>query len=1778
MTNVNLLSKKIDNNNLKEISKVLERRFFYNKEAYGKQQFDDNRVVVYKTIYNKIDPNVIKNAIENKQAIMAYQQKFDKLKWLCLDFDIKSSVLYEDYNFHEDSLYKPMLINDLHKIIETLHNYNIKYLLEYSGNRGFHVWIFLDKEINKQLGSTLLNGILSLTKFDYIDKKDSPITVDKFPKNNKPKGNKIGLGVKVPLSYHLKSNSYSYVIDDYKNLFPLIEITEKFLIDQKLLIEQVEHNSVDRLIDILNINSLEETKEFDRVTGKTERQFHLNQIIKMLSKCKVYEYIFSKDINQLTELDRTVLVGTIVRLKTKDNIAFGKDLLIEYFSRDADIYNEEITKEKLFLMENYFPPSLTYLQNKYNIKCNYCESQSISNVLELLDDIEIETKSQNLDILKWVIKSEKKYLTQNDEIPLNYVYDSLDSLNEEKLSHLLEEIKFGKFPNITFNKFIRNEEDKERILFGLSARDRVLTTAIMFEINKILYGEFSSSNSYSYRLNYDFKKNDIFVNWNTLWLNYVKDIEDKILNEAYDNYYILKLDIKSFYEEINQVFLREMLYSKPTPMVELVLRNLNTTEKKFYINMCEYLIYAAERTSEKGVPQGPAFARYLAEIYLSSLDRLINSKLIEGFEHYFRYVDDLVIVLETKEKAEELFNLIKTHLGTRDLELNHKVKKGYVSDLKYDVISQDLEKYFIDGIDEATAPKKVIDKAITLLNKMFRNQEENINIKHLPFFLTHLINNDYIQSKLEEIILEITSSIIGRGSLFKHFYKNIIFGNLEKVDLKFYDHIYGLSRANFINELSRNIEKVPIVTIEQILKYYVNEELEPYEKIELYRVILKSGCNLRIIYDEQDLDIFIMLLQHTKAIKWDQDLLNQILKYLQSIEDKINILKIMDKILTNSHELDDNTRLVETLYITLSEHAQYVYKDHIKQLIFNLIAYLSLYIDENKIIEIWCNFHNLYQMTVESISTQEWYNYEKLINKNQIKDGSVIFILTRIFKKEGIDLNLGTNKTEEDYALYLFLYLFENKEFSGREEMKHKVREITKDKNIQFLDWCLSEDSRYFPNDETAIKNIRYNNRIVMMKNNELLVRGRPEIFVDYSESIIESESWYDNSQYKFMKLNIQERLMNLEEKINSMNLFKALDFVLKVKSESEFNGKYVNVFERGAFIESNNSLNLTFSKYDKVLVLEKSEPILNNKVKFTDELINTLLKARIAPLSYTFGPLEYHINVNDFKDDFIPKSITNNEEIIVYLEIFNNNLEKYLLTEGENIYSIELSKLMSIRDYVNTIENKKNLISDIRTKIQINRSSSNIKILNLYNSLYKNNTFEKHLIYSASKVNVNSLTQVINDIIGSIKSNMEFDDINFIVDFLIKELAKVTKLSTDITQLNFVEIERHINDESLIKISKIDFPIEDISFYEFGSNEDQKELTSKEIYRLLDLNYLYFDGNLLVALPNALGKTIEIIENKKGNYDKKNLVINATIRNTDYYLEALDVIRLQSDVSRNEADRRLNTFLLDVESKYYESILKVVSSYRCFTEEDMKSFVDIIKEKVDHSNGNDCFFPLKSKNDDNGLHQILYLRYKETFERDTIYEKRINGDIDKLKKQNKFDELILISDLGLSGSQLKNTLNSYISVTKGKNLKKGFHTIKDGGIFKDNLLNSSQITFLNCIYTDTFRETVIEYFINELGYPGKLNFIGIEISFKEHLFNTKVKNKRHKDLFIEFVKKYYSAENLRVQGKCYFEYLEQIEKADTRNMLIARYKSMPKYHNVVFTKNTSLLKYRDDQ
>ncbi|MDO4535736.1 MAG: RNA-directed DNA polymerase [Clostridium perfringens] len=1749
-----------------EFSLMVLNKIFYNKDVYGKQLKDIDGKVIYNTAYDTIDANKIRYMLLNKGSIMTYQQKLNKLKWLCLDFDIKSGFLDDGYNFEEDNEYKPKLFSEVNLAANYLKEHKISYLMEYSGNRGIHIWIFLNEEVSKEVGYQIVNKIYNDINFQYIINDRECIALDLFPKNGVSKGNKIGLGVKIPLSFHLKSNSYSYCIKDISEVLRCNKLDEDFIGKQIDLLNSSIMNDVGDIISKLQIEDCEYVEEYDECTGVLNQEKSYIEIMEQLKKCSVLKYILEKPLSKLSSFDRTVLVGTLVRVKSRDNDEFGKEWLVKYFASDNESYNEEITNSKIELLSNLYPPTIKFLEKKYNMQCHYCNENNIKNTLQLLDDVELKSVNKDEKILKWIIKCEKRYLALNDEIPLNYILDELNNLDLNELLGYIKNIKNNDFKEVKYYKFIRHEEQKERTLYSLSAKDRVISSFIMKEINKMLYGLYSNS-SYSYRLNNNMLSDDIFISWNKLWMKYVRDIEDKIYSKSYDDYYIIKLDLKSFYDHISIPQLREMLYHKPTKSIEYAMYNIPQSEVEEYKNMCEYLLQISERITEhnRGVPQGPAYARYLAELYLVEVDKLIVSFLKSDFEYYFRYVDDMVILVQDEERGKELYSKIAEKVQELSLELNEKCIQGKVADLKYEITKQDVTKYFIDGIDENT-PELVKDKAKSLLNKMIGNNEE-FDVKQLPFYLTHLIDNRFLDSKKDKIIDYIINTNIGRGSMFKYFYKNILFKNNNyDTTQTYYKNIQGLSRGNYLNELSKHIQEINDVNhIKEVVNYYIDEGLlEEYELNEVYRIILISGIDCEIdINDNNVFDLVANILINTKNIKWSDNLFEKFLVRLQRVEDSLKVVTILDKILENSLFIPNLNSIINTIYAIIY-YRKFESNRNYQQYIYNLVTFLTLYLDnDSKIRSVWKKVIEYSSEKPIEIKYNDWYKYENNVSKASINDAGVVFFLLEVLNDNGMIIEQGTSEIEKECASYLIMFLFNGRKSNKFDDKIDELKEVLASKKLTFLLWCLEKDVQYFPCEKVALRNLYLNNRIILKKQDKLIVRSTTNVI---NETIVrkklciekEEEEWFKETKYSYGIIKLSDKLVNLYDKLNNMSFYDAISFVLRVNREAVCNNKYINVFEKGTFKNSSNEFYIDISKYDNALVIDEERTIQNNRRGFLNELLSTLYKANIKDKIYD---LERVYKISNFKEDFIPNIIKDVEEEVAYVEYIYNKINLLVEKYGEDLYSIELSKILAISKFI--------------SKQKVTKYSKYIELLKYYNSLYKNNV-ENFIFYSKVESKCDNLGELINTIIRSINGNYSaYDEVKGITQFLQDEKNKIIDLINrnqhdfkEITLFKRVEINSSLS-ENQIKIDGENTNIENLNYFEFGSENETRQLEIKDTIELINNNFIYLYNGMIVRMPNVIEKIIEIIETKVGDYDKKNYKVEIEITNCEFYQKAIEVIMNQSDVNKYEAQKRISNFLSNVSDKYFDVILKVIAKHRYMTKEELNSFVNAIIKYT--GNENTCILQLKKITDDNGLHQIVYFKNKELFDRGTVNRSRLEKDYNKINNDEPVDNIVILRDISISGGQFKKTIEKLLN---GNN--SGLQKINKEKLEK--LLNNNvRITILSCLYTNYFEEKIRNFF-DKYGYDEhNLIFEGVKIDYKNYLFKNCLENKKERELFKEFINTYYSDFDKDMPGTKFKKYIDNIEDDRTSNMLITRYKSMPKFHLLILSEQRRIFNYRVD-
>lgn len=131
----------------------------------------------------------------------------------------------------------------------------------------------------------------------------------------------------------------------------------------------------------------------------------------------------------------------------------------------------------------------------------------------------------------------------------------------------------------------------------------------------------------------------------------------KHCQRTWGEYYILKMDVAKFFQNIDRKILVEILKKK--------------VKDKKLLDLLDKIIYSSE--GEKGLPIGNYTSQTFANIYLNEVDQYIKHEL--KCKYYFRYMDDSVILLKDKQEAIKVLNEIKKFLETHlELFLNSKTQ------------------------------------------------------------------------------------------------------------------------------------------------------------------------------------------------------------------------------------------------------------------------------------------------------------------------------------------------------------------------------------------------------------------------------------------------------------------------------------------------------------------------------------------------------------------------------------------------------------------------------------------------------------------------------------------------------------------------------------------------------------------------------------------------------------------------------------------------------------------------------------------------------------------------------------------------------------------------------------------------------------------------------------------------------------------------------------------------------------------------------------------------
>lgn len=131
----------------------------------------------------------------------------------------------------------------------------------------------------------------------------------------------------------------------------------------------------------------------------------------------------------------------------------------------------------------------------------------------------------------------------------------------------------------------------------------------------------------------------------------------KHCKRVWDNYYIIKMDVAKYFQNIDKAILYNILQRKIKD------------EKLLWLTL--EILYS--NGIDKGLPIGNYTSQCFANIYLNEVDQYVKHNL--KLKYWFRYMDDMIAIVKTKEEAVKKLSLIRVFLCENlGLELNSKTQ------------------------------------------------------------------------------------------------------------------------------------------------------------------------------------------------------------------------------------------------------------------------------------------------------------------------------------------------------------------------------------------------------------------------------------------------------------------------------------------------------------------------------------------------------------------------------------------------------------------------------------------------------------------------------------------------------------------------------------------------------------------------------------------------------------------------------------------------------------------------------------------------------------------------------------------------------------------------------------------------------------------------------------------------------------------------------------------------------------------------------------------------
>jgi len=1358
--------------NVNEIDKLNFINFFKGREDYFALQTNEG----YRPINQPLSEKFLEKHFKGFVTFGIYVlTKSSECNFICIDIDIPKEQLNDIEFENQKKKYeylKESLIIFQKNITKKLNISNNSILFEDTGGRGYHIWIFFDETIPGK----------DARKLYYILKTGVNLDFEFFPKQpNLTKECQFGSLIKLPLGKHQKYNSRSmfFTISDTSELI-IIPWEENFFHLKN--IEKVKRKKVEQIIKNNEI-LLRKEKILDIMPEKIsqlERIYYKDELNFLFEHCIALNQLKNKAERniKLTHAEAFHLVNVILSIPNKEN--FLIDILKKSYCTD---FNYSYTIRQIELIKRFYPTSCRKLIQE-GICGGYCNKtieeensdplladttplsfwlrpiERKSNIKneELIDAI---SSTENIKNSYWKLKKYHEYEDALffDEFDFKQFEDNLDIYAQYISLYFQQkkEIPFLGYLEVNFPKKTNENGHLEyRKMAYSTIFDQVIIQSI-FNIISIIFEENFQDSSYGYRFNRDIMNtNDIFRDWREYYPQFRKNILDE--NRKSDTKYRISCDIRKFYDNVRHDILIQQIkeYIKDDYIFATLKRIVE--------------LYKYDEEVKKGLPQGPAYARILANLYLNGFDKKV-SQFATGS---YRYVDDIFLFFKNKKDSKDGLKKVVDLLKELDLTLSQDPKKKpeiFEASDEDDLLNYlDTIKY---GIFEEFKFMTILDK-----EKEIQNFYEIVENKTVPFDLQSdyqkiiEINNDipsiiYLISKKFEFSIPLKKKI---PAIVNYLVKNNVFfpkrlkSRMHK--FIFYDliNLFPTINVNLVT-FYQNLDYCHKIYFFLCLYYiYTNQKKYEEELKEIIHINLKSKKSF--------LKGYAIVFAHNMGM--DSTFLNE--EYIKNI-------------LNNKSYFPKLKLFSCTNYFGLSEELRSLFRDNLKPL-------------DNYIVRKYFLSNSCYEnvgysdhLFLSSLITSEGYlllpECCKLFIK--IKDKNELFSK---FEKVIVE----TTKYKKLSIKFLKSMLFDLHKDSSKIILKNTV---TLYNEIQ--DTELKRELIKVINKLDEELNIPEEDNVKSYTYNECILRQ----YSDEENNIFRYEEIIPNSKLKEYQLNdldyLKDCLLDLSyKKIIPNNIFKfdssRDEITIEYTKPNGFENFNCNLFTNDKqnilklFLVSDNLFKKAQYFYKKLRII----PLIKNSQLLINSLKNEVIFKNIGSILCPKYVIDSSIVINNANPNDIPKLISNMMKRTIFENEQNYNDFKESSKIGIRLFlSHFISRLSSSTPY--TCPRFHYLISQIK-KIDIEESNYIFKL----SAIYYYERF-KSILFAKNQDNTNWLSICKSLELLYKEIGLSFNCINFNkIDYENKTWMK-QKYAGNFHYLSIQLLNILLNAEAIFKKGKID-------------------------------------------------------------------------------------------------------------------------------------------------------------------------------------------------------------------------------------------------------------------------------------------------------------------------------------------------------------------------------------